>query len=67
MLLDRDVQAGVVVDRHGVYRGLVNVDQIAAYMRDTARPSDAVVPPASGAELAEEFEADLAATLAGDG
>ncbi len=52
MLLDRDVQAGVVVDRHGVYRGLVNVDQIAAYMRDTARPADAVDAPTTAEDLA---------------
>ncbi len=39
ILLDRDVQAGVVVDRRDVYRGIVTVDQIAAYMRDSARPS----------------------------
>ncbi|HEY6569975.1 MAG TPA: ABC transporter ATP-binding protein [Candidatus Limnocylindrales bacterium] len=52
MLLDRDVQAGVVVDRHGVYRGLVNVDQIAAYMRDTARPFDAVDGPVTAVDLA---------------
>ena len=37
MLLDDDVQAGVVVDRAGTFRGLVKVDQIATYMRDTAR------------------------------
>ena len=41
MLLDGDVQAGVVVDRRGAYRGLVNVEQIAAYMRDTAREAPA--------------------------
>ena len=60
ILLDRDVQAGVVVDRHGVYRGVITVDQIAAYMRDTARPSEAAdLPPAT---------ADLVATAsAGDG
>jgi len=52
ILLDRDVQAGVVVDRHGVYRGTVVVDQIAAYMRDTARPTDAIDVPASAVELA---------------
>jgi osmoprotectant transport system ATP-binding protein len=53
MLLDRDVQAGVVVDRRGVYRGLVTVDQIAAFMRDTARPTDVLDIPASATELAE--------------
>ena len=41
MLLDGDVQAGVVVDRRGTYRGIVNVEQIAAYMRDTAREAPA--------------------------
>ena len=43
MLLDGDVQAGVVVDRRGTYRGMVNVEQIAAYMRDTAREAPAVM------------------------
>ena len=43
MLLDGDVQAGVVVDRRGAYRGLVNVEQIAAYMRDTAREAPAAI------------------------
>ena len=40
MLLDRDVQAGVVIDRHGVYRGVVTVDQVTAFMRDTSRDAD---------------------------
>ncbi len=33
MLLDADVQAGIVVDRHGAVRGLVTVDTIAERMR----------------------------------
>jgi osmoprotectant transport system ATP-binding protein len=37
MLLDDDVQAGVVVNRRGAVRGLIKVDQVATYMRDTAR------------------------------
>ncbi|HEY3334475.1 MAG TPA: ABC transporter ATP-binding protein [Candidatus Limnocylindrales bacterium] len=49
MLLDDDVQAGVVVDRTGAFRGLVKVEQIAAYMRDTAREApDAEVSPDDG-------------------
>jgi osmoprotectant transport system ATP-binding protein len=53
LLLDRDVQAGVVVDRRGAYRGVVAVDQIATFMRDTARPADAVdLAPAETAGLA---------------
>ena len=39
MLLDDDVQAGVVVDRHGAFRGLVTAQQVMAFMRDTARDS----------------------------
>ena len=37
MLLDGDVQAGVVVDRRGAYRGVVTVEQIAASRATTAR------------------------------
>ncbi len=44
MLLDDDVQAGVVVDRRGTFRGLVRVEQIAAFMRDTAREAPAARP-----------------------
>ena len=36
LLLDADVQAGIVVDRTGAVRGLVTVDQIAELMRETA-------------------------------
>jgi len=37
MLLDADVQAGIVVDRAGAVLGLVTADMIADWMRDTAR------------------------------
>ena len=37
MLLEDDVQAGVVVDRHGVFRGLITVAQIAAFLREAGR------------------------------
>ncbi len=36
LLLDADVQAGIVVDRAGAVRGLVTVEMIAERMRDTA-------------------------------
>jgi osmoprotectant transport system ATP-binding protein len=36
MLLDADVQAGLVVDRRGAVQGLVTVDMIAERMRETA-------------------------------
>jgi osmoprotectant transport system ATP-binding protein len=39
LLLDADVQAGIVVDRRGAVLGLVTVDMIAARMRDTAGES----------------------------
>jgi osmoprotectant transport system ATP-binding protein len=47
LLLDADVQAGIVCDRHGVALGLVTVEMIAEVMRqgdhvvpDTAHPAD---------------------------
>ena len=42
MLLDADVQAGLVVDRTGALRGMVTVDSITALMHEPgARPRDA--------------------------
>ena len=38
MLLDADVQAGIVVDRHGAVRGLLTVDDIAERMRAGPEP-----------------------------
>jgi osmoprotectant transport system ATP-binding protein len=35
MLLDADVQAGIVVDRAGVLRGMITVDDITALMRES--------------------------------
>ena len=37
LLLDADVQAGIVVDRSGTVLGLVTADMIAELMRETAR------------------------------
>ena len=37
MLLDADVQIGVVTDRRGAYRGIITVEQIAGFTRETAR------------------------------
>jgi len=39
MLLDADVQAGIVVDRHGAVRGLLTVDDIAERMRAGPEPA----------------------------
>jgi osmoprotectant transport system ATP-binding protein len=39
LLLDADVQAGIVVDRKGAVQGLVTVDMIAERMRETAGDS----------------------------
>ena len=42
MLLDADVQAGLVVDRTGALRGMITVDSITAVMHEPgARPRDA--------------------------
>jgi osmoprotectant transport system ATP-binding protein len=43
MLLDADVQVGIVVDRRGAVRGLVAVDQIADFTRETATPGAATM------------------------
>ena len=57
MLLDADVQAGLVVDRTGAVRGMVRVEDITRLMREgDARPLDAT----------ERAAAD-AAEAAGDG
>ncbi|HYK95390.1 MAG TPA: ABC transporter ATP-binding protein [Candidatus Dormibacteraeota bacterium] len=49
MLLDADVQAGLVVDRKGALLGLVTAETIAEFMRDTGaaqRPADLDEQPA---------------------
>jgi len=40
MLLDADVQVGLVVDRKGALQGMVTADSIAEFMRDGSRASD---------------------------
>ena len=45
MLLDADVQAGLVVDRTGALQGLVTADTIAAFMRQTPQPPREGEPP----------------------
>jgi osmoprotectant transport system ATP-binding protein len=53
MLLDADVQVGLVVDRNGVLQGIVTADSIAAFMRDEAReraPEPATKESAATAE-----------------
>jgi osmoprotectant transport system ATP-binding protein len=40
LLLDADVQVGIVVDRHGAVQGVVTVDMIAERMRETAGSSE---------------------------
>ena len=50
LLLDADVQAGLVVDRTGALLGLVTADTIAGFMRETqVGPAPAI--EASGAEV----------------
>jgi osmoprotectant transport system ATP-binding protein len=52
MLLDADVQAGIVVDRKGALLGIVTVDEIAERLRQTARA--AAAPQGSPEQLLEE-------------
>jgi osmoprotectant transport system ATP-binding protein len=54
MLLDADVQAGIVVDRRGAVLGIVTADMIAERMRETA--GDATFVP-----LAVEVEPSVVA------
>jgi osmoprotectant transport system ATP-binding protein len=49
MLLDADVQIGVVVDRRGAYRGIITVEQIAGFTRVTAREAQDRVEEAAQA------------------
>jgi osmoprotectant transport system ATP-binding protein len=51
MLLDADVQAGLVVDRTGALRGMITVDDITALMRASdARPLDPTERAAADAD-----------------
>jgi osmoprotectant transport system ATP-binding protein len=61
MLLDADVQAGLVVDRTGALRGMITVDDITRLMREgDARPLNATERAAADAE------ADAEATVTRD-
>jgi osmoprotectant transport system ATP-binding protein len=67
MLLDADVQAGLVVDRTGALRGMVRVEDITRLMRDgDARPLDATERAAADADEAVETVAEARAPGAGD-
>jgi len=58
MLLDADVQAGLVVDRTGALRGMVTVDSITAVMHEpSARPRDAAERVAADEDTAQATEA----------
>jgi osmoprotectant transport system ATP-binding protein len=61
MLLDDDVQAGVVVDRRGALRGLVQIEQIVAFMRDTARASQVQAEARADGDERTEGEAEVVA------
>jgi osmoprotectant transport system ATP-binding protein len=52
MLLDADVQAGIVVDNRGAVTGLLTVDRIAEWMRESAGDGRYTPSPAVQAEEA---------------
>ncbi len=58
LLLDADVQAGIVTDRTGAVRGIVTVDQIAELMRDTADPRSVALAVAAAGAPAEDAAPD---------
>jgi len=51
LLLESDVQAGIVVDRHGAYRGVVTVGQITDWVRQSG---DAQPTAEDRAQVADE-------------
>jgi len=61
MLLDADVQAGLVVDRNGALQGLVTADSIAEFMRDTSAAAARAEPTTSPADAADDVEPEPAA------
>ena len=54
MLLDADVQAGIVVDHHGAVVGLVTAAMIAERMRETAGDAASAGSPDAADEVLEE-------------
>jgi len=61
MLLDADVQAGLVVDRDGAVRGMITVDDITALMHQPgARPLDSTQRAAADADAHEREAAHTA-------
>ncbi|MFN8621620.1 MAG: betaine/proline/choline family ABC transporter ATP-binding protein [Chloroflexota bacterium] len=56
MLLDQDVQSGIVVDRHGQLRGLLTIEAVMTWMR--SERSRAVEGAAASAEAADPATAD---------
>jgi len=64
MLLDADVQAGIVVDRHGAILGLVTASMIAERMRETVGDGR-FVPRATDVEAGAIGEGSLEAVRAG--
>ncbi len=65
MMLDADVQTGIVVDRTGAVQGLLTIDAVARKMRDGehAPPFDLSFGP-EGPDESES--ADLAETVASE-
>jgi CBS domain-containing protein len=52
MMLDADVQTGIVVDRTGRLRGVLSVEAIAAALRPTADPEVIAAGSSGGAPSA---------------
>jgi osmoprotectant transport system ATP-binding protein len=67
LLLDADVQAGIVVDRRGTLLGLVTVDMIAERMRETSGESQAVLAVAARDAVAPAAVAPAAVAPEGVG
>ena len=66
LMLDSDVQAGIVVHRDGSIAGLITVDEIAERMRHTAHQGAVAATPVAGADadLAEVDDAEVEVEVA---
>ncbi|HET9519414.1 MAG TPA: betaine/proline/choline family ABC transporter ATP-binding protein [Candidatus Limnocylindrales bacterium] len=63
MLLDDNVQAGIVVDRHGAVLGLVTADMVADWMRMTAVETEFDASPGVDGSAPEAAAVDAGASI----
>jgi CBS domain containing-hemolysin-like protein len=65
MMLDADVQTGIVVDRNGAVQGLLTIDAVADKMREGEHSAEFDQVPPPDPEIGEPDAAGLAAAVPG--